>query len=116
MTSTMFRAFAKEAMALQLEDRDTPPDYVSVKAAVMQKLGMGNLGLATSIGGLGVLGRPAYHELRGKPMDEKQKAKHELVGLGMIAGPEVHELAKGSKGHIGKLVSRLKGAAGKVRA
>lgn len=116
MNSIMMRAFVKEAMALQVEDSDTPAEYVSVRAATMRKLAMGNLGLASSIAGLGVLGAPSVQELRGKPMDEKKKAKLELAGLGMIAAPEAYELYHGSKGHLGSLASRLKGAVGKVRA
>jgi hypothetical protein len=36
MTSTMFKSFAKEAMAIQI-DPDTPPDYEMTKQATLRR-------------------------------------------------------------------------------
>ncbi len=117
MSKTAFHAFVKAALATGA-DESTPPDYLPTRveiAAQFPKLAMGNLGLASSIAGLGVLGRPAARRLRGKEdLSERSKDMHEAVGLGMIAGPEIKERYYGSKGHFGKMVGKLRGAAGRV--
>lgn len=58
---------------------------------LLTKLG-GVLGHAVELGGLGILARPSLNEMRGKPMDERSKAKHELLGLGTLAAPSAYHL------------------------
>lgn len=108
MNSVMFRSFVKEAMAIQNEDIDTPPDYLATRALTMRKLAMGNIGTAASLAGLGILAAPSIQDLRHKPMDEKKKAKYELAGLGAIAAPEAHDLYHGVRGS--GVLSRLRSA------
>lgn len=119
MNAQTFRSFVKEAMALQTEDRDTPPDFLVTKAAVARKLGIEKratllsglkpaLGRAggwvakhkdpivhgTELAGLGVLAKPSVDELRNPQTNphEKKKAKYELAGLGMLAAPSAAHL------------------------
>jgi hypothetical protein len=54
-------------------------------------------GTAAELGGLGTLAIPSIQELRGKPMDEKTKARLEVLGLGTLAAPYAGQVAKGAK-------------------
>lgn len=44
--------------------------------------------------GLGTLAAPSVHELRGKKVNEKTKAMAETAGLGILAAPSMYELSK----------------------
>lgn len=61
-------------------------------------------GTAAELGGLGTLAIPSIQELRGKPMDEKTKARLEVLGLGTLAAPYAGQVAKGAKNLAKKIL------------
>lgn len=94
MNARMFKAFVKEAMALQA-DAHTPPDYTMIKAAVAARFpGLQKRAWdAGELAGLGVLAVPSVMSLAGHPMKEKHKDVAEVAGLGMLAAPYAHNMA-----------------------
>ena len=98
MNPATFRAFVKEALALQ-NDPNTPPGYVETKAAVLAKMASAapsRIGDVAELAGLGTLAAPAAHHLLSKgkkEWSEKNKARAEVAGLGILAAPYAHRLA-----------------------
>jgi hypothetical protein len=108
------RSFVKTALALQLDGgNDTPPGYREVLAAVHNRyLKLASAGRhAWEIGHLGVLGAPAAAELAGAHVSDKKKQVAEVVGLGGLATPYIHDLAMKNKRYAGSGIGR---AAGKL--
>lgn len=113
MTPDVFRAFVKEALALEAGG-DTPPDYLPTRLALAARFPKlaSNLVNALEVGGLGILARPSYQNLR-KPnanAEEKSHAKHELAGLGVLAAHPAYEL-----GHAAVNKAKSMGMASKIR-
>jgi hypothetical protein len=98
MNIIMFKAFVKEASAIQVEDKDTPPGYLETRVAVMRKLAMHKqanmLSHGAELAGLGILAKPSYDELRGKRVPETRKAGMEMAGLGVLAAPSAISMGR----------------------
>ncbi len=112
MNPIMFRSFIKTALAIQLdESNNTPPGYIETLIAAQNKYP--TLKLASSvgrhiweIGHLGTLAAPAAAELTGKHVSDKKKQVAEVVGLGGLATPYVHDLAMKNKRYAGSSIGR----------
>ena len=77
MDPQVFRSFIKEAMNIQTEDRDTPPGYVMVKAAVAAKF---------KIAGSAPIA-PAGAQAAPPPQGFRNKARSFAEGARQEAGP-----------------------------
>ena len=112
MDPMVFRAFVKTALALQVDASDqTPPGYHEARAAVHNRFPGLEKEASTGrhlweIGHLGVLAAPAAAELGGKHVSEKKKQVAEVVGLGGLATPYVHDLAMKNRAYAGSRVGR----------
>lgn len=132
MDLQVFRSFVKTALALQVDDNDTPPGYREIRASVHNRypdldreeprpnkiihqpeaVKLSSAGRhAWEIGHLGVLGAPAAAELAGAHVSDRKKQVAEVVGLGGLATPYIHDLAMKNKRYAGSGIGR---AAGKL--
>jgi hypothetical protein len=72
------------------------------------------LSTAAELGGLGTLAIPSIQELRGKPMDEKTKARLEVLGLGTLAAPYAAPYARKGFQGAGNLAKNISRGAGNI--
>lgn len=96
---TAFSAFVKVASAVNSMDADTPTDYLATRLAATSLFpellkSAAPLVHALEAGGLGVLAAPSIHTLRdpNATTKEKQHAKFETAGLGVLAAHPLYEL------------------------
>jgi hypothetical protein len=106
MRENTFRAFVKQALAMQMSDEDTPPGYLETRVAVMRKLGMPQVsGQVKPIPPAQIKPAPPAlpsttppppktipDSLSGSSSMKMASAAAELSGLGMLAVPSIQEL------------------------
>lgn len=113
MNAITFKAFVKEAIDIQAGS-DAPSDYLPTRAAALAlfpKLANPYAELA----GLGTLMAPSIQEMRNKPMSEKHKAQAEVGGLGILAAPYAHDIAKTRSPAYGRVAGRVGQALRRVK-
>lgn len=107
MDPQVFRSFIKTALALQVDaSDDTPPGYHEIRAAIYNHFP--DLEKTSSIGRhlweighLGVLASPAVAETVGGTVPDRDKHVAEIVGLGGLAAPYIHDLALKNRAYAG---------------
>lgn len=109
MTSALFKAFVKHAQSMQM-DEDTPAEYLSTRAAVEAKFPL--LKLAenpySELAGLGVLAVPSVANMMHRPVSERTKDLTEVGGLGILAAPYAHQIAKANLPAYANMASKLR--------
>lgn len=108
----MFKSFVKEAIALQTEDWQTPPDYLTVKIAVTKKFPMLKLSNTTA----SATNQSRMARFREAAKAEVGPASGAVLGAGVANAYGVNPLAGAAAGYgIGAIPEIIHGIRHRVK-